>query len=67
MEENQRQRKETIVDLKYCGQRVQEAFERLSILHSSEKNKADFFLAKAWESYWRRMELIDWLRRMNKG
>ena len=55
------------MDLTYCEQRVQEAFERLSLLHNSEKNKADFFLTKAWESYWRRMELIDWLNRMNKG
>ena len=56
-----------MVDLTYYEQRVQETFERLSVLHSSEENKADFFFAKAWESYWRRMELIDWLNRMNKG
>ena len=55
------------MDMTYCEQKVQEAFERLSVLHSSEKGKADFFLTKAWESYWRRMELIDWLSRMNKG
>ena len=67
MEEHQRQRKQTIVDLTYCEQRVQEGFERLLVLYSSEKNKADFFLTKAWESYWHRMELIDWLSRMNKG
>ena len=51
MEEHQRQRKQTIVDLTYCEQRVQEASERLSVLHSSEKNKADFFLINAWDSY----------------
>ena len=55
------------MDLTYYEQRVQETFERLSVLHSSEENKADFFLEKAWESYWRRMELTDWLNRMNKG
>ena len=54
------------MDLTYCEHKVQEAFERLSVPHSREKNKADFFLEKAWESYWRRMELIDWLSRMNK-
>ena len=42
-------------------------FEHLSVLHSSEKNEADFFFTKAWESYWHRMELIGWLNRMNKG
>ena len=55
------------MNLTYYEQRVQETFERLSVLHSSEENKADFFLTKAWESYWRRMELTDWLNRMNKG
>ena len=55
------------MDLTYYEQRVQETFERLSVLHSSEENKADFFITKAWESYWRRMELTDWLNRMNKG
>ena len=55
------------MDLTYYEQRVQETFERWSVLRSSKKNKADFFLTKAWESYYRRMELIDWLSRMNKG
>ena len=67
MGEHQRQREQVVVDLTYCEQRVQDAFERLSVLHSREKKKADFFLTKAWESHWRRMELIDWLNRMNKG
>ena len=67
MEKHQRQREQGVVDLTYCEQKVQEAFERLSVLHSREKNKANFFLKKAWESYWRRMQLIDWLSRMNKG
>ena len=67
MGEHQKQREQVVVDLTYYEQTVQEAFERLSVLHSREKNKADFFLKKAWESYWRRMELIDWLSRMNKG
>ena len=55
------------MDLIYYEQRVQEAFECLLVLHSSEKNKADFFLTKAWESYWHRIELINCLNRMNKG
>ena len=55
------------MELTYCEQRVQETFEHLSVLHNSEKVKVDFFLTKAWESYWRRMELIDWQSRMNKG
>ena len=55
------------MNLTYSEQRVQETFERLSVLHSSEKNKADFFLTKAWESYWRRMELNDWLKRIKRG
>ena len=67
LEERHQPREQLIVDLTYYEQRVQETFERLSVLHSSEENKADFFLTKAWESYWRRMELIDWLNRMNKG
>ena len=67
MEDHQRQRKQTIVNLTYCEQRVQATFGRLSVLHSSDKNKADFFPTKAWESYWYRMGLIDWLSRMNKG
>ena len=67
MEEHQWQRMQTIVDLMYYEQRVQGAFERLLILYSSEKNKADFFLTKAWESCWHRMELIDWLSRMKRG
>ena len=45
------------MELTYCEQRVQETFEHLSVLHNSEMIKADFFLSKAWESYWRRMEL----------
>ena len=67
MEEHQRQREQLIVNLMYYEQRVQETFESLSILPSSEKDKADCNLTKAWESYWRRMELTDWLNRMNKG
>ena len=55
------------MDLTYYEQWVQGTFERLSVLHSSKKNKADFFITKAWESYWRRIQLIDWLNRMNKG
>ena len=49
MEEHQLKRGQLIVDLTYCEQRIQETFEHLSVLHSSEKNKADFFLTKAWE------------------
>ena len=67
MEEHQRQRKQLIVDLTYCEQRVQETFEHVSVLHNSEKNKANFFLSKAWESYWRRMELNNWLKRIRRG
>ena len=67
MEEHQRQRAQLIVDLTYCEQKIQETFEHLLVLHSSEKNKADFFLTKAWESYWHKMELVDWLRRMKRG
>ena len=55
------------MNLTYCKQRVHETFEYLLILYSSEKNKADFFFAKAWESYWRRMKLVDWLERIKKG
>ena len=67
MEERQRQREQLIVDLTYCEQRVQETFEHLFVLHNSEKVKADFFLSKAWESYWRRMELNNWLKRIGRG
>ena len=45
------------MELMYYEQRVQETFEHLSVLHNSEMIKADFFLSKAWESYWRRIEL----------
>ena len=55
------------MDLTYFEQRVQEMFEHLSVLHNSEKVKADFFLSKAWESYWRRMELNNWLKRIRRG
>ena len=47
MGEHQRQREQVVMDLTYCEQKVQEAFKRLSILHSREKNKADFFFKKA--------------------
>ena len=57
MEEHQRQREQLLVDLTYSEQRVQETFGHLSVLHSNEKVKADFFLSKAWESYWRRIKL----------
>ena len=67
LEGRQQQWEQLVVELTYCEQRVQETFERLSVLHSSEKGKADLFITKAWESYWRRMELIDWMSRMNKG
>ena len=46
---------------------MQETFERLSVLHSSKKDKADYYLTKAWESYWRRIELIDWFERIKKS
>ena len=40
----------------------------MSVLHISEKIKADFFfLTKAWESYWRRMELKNWLKKIRRG
>ena len=55
------------MELTYCEQRVQETFEHLSVLHNSEMIKADFFLSKAWESYWRRMELKNWLKRIRRG
>ena len=55
------------MNLRYSEQRVQEAFERLSIFIGSEKDKADFFLTKAWESYWHRKEYSEWLRRIKKG
>ena len=55
------------MNLTYCEQRVQETFERLLVLHSSEKDNADCLLTKAWESYWRRMELTDWLERIKRG
>ena len=42
-------------------------FERLSILHNNEKVKADFFLSTAWDSYWHRMELSNWLKRIRRG
>ena len=42
-------------------------FEQLSDLYSSEKDKADYFLIKAWESYWLRIEHREWLNRMNMG
>ena len=46
-----------MVDLTHCEQRVQETFEYLLLLHNSKKFKVDFILSKAWESYWRRIEL----------
>ena len=55
------------MDLTYCEQRVQETFERLSVLYISEKDKTDCYLNKAWESYWRRMELTDWFERKKRG
>ena len=67
LEERQQQREKVIVNLTYCKQRVHEAFEHLLVLDSSEKNKADFFLAKAWESYWHRMKLTNWLERIKRG
>ena len=54
------------MDLTYYEQGVQETFEHLLVLHNSEKVKADFFLSKAWESYWRRMELNNWLKRIRR-
>ena len=57
MEERQRQREQLRVDLTYYEQRVRETFEHLSVLHNSEKVKAEFFLSKAWELYCYRMEL----------
>ena len=47
----------------YYEEKVQETFERLSVLHSSEEDKMDFFLTKAWESYWLRMEFTNWFKR----
>ena len=46
MGEHQRQREQVVVDMIYCEQKVQAAFERLSVLYSSEKGKADFFLQR---------------------
>ena len=51
LEEHQRQREQRTMNLTYCGQRVQQTFEPLSGLHGSDKDKADFFFSKAWESY----------------
>ena len=55
------------MNLMCCEQRMQAAFGQLLGLHCSEKDKADCFLTKSWESYWRRMKLTDWLERTNKG
>ena len=55
------------MDLTYCEQRVQETFELLLVLHNNEKVKADLFLRKAWQSYWHRMELNNWFKRIRRG
>ena len=55
------------MNLTYNEQRVQETFEHLLVLHSSGKDKVDFFLIKAWEPQSRRMEPIDWLKRIKRG
>ena len=46
---------------------MQNVFERLSDLHGNEPDKADYFLTKAWESYWQRLEYGEWLNKMRKG
>ena len=55
------------MNLTYSEQRMWAVFERLSDLYSSEKDKRDFFVVKAWESCWHRMEFTDWLERIKRG
>ena len=55
------------MNLTHSEQTVQEVFERLLVLHCSDKDKADFFLIKAWESYWRKKEYIEGLPRIKRG
>lgn len=46
---------------------MQNVFERLSDLHGNEPDKAGYFIIKAWESYWERLEYGEWLNKMRKG
>ena len=60
-------REQVTVNLTFSEQRVEEAFERLSVLYSNEENETDFFLIKAWKAYWRTKEYGEWLSGMKKG
>ena len=50
----------------YSEQGVQNKHERLSGLYGNEPDKANYFLTKTWESYWRRLEYGKLFSKMKK-
>ena len=56
LEERKRGREHVIIDVMYYELEVQRVFEHLSNLCSNEQDQADYFLTRAGDSYWRRLE-----------
>ena len=67
LEKHQWQREQIIVNLTYCKHKVRKAFEQLSGMHCSEKDKVDCYLTKAWGSYWCRINFTPWFERIKRG